>query len=221
MGVNNGNVFDKLMGDETLKEYYMAEEKYLTHHQHQLQNKLKKRKNMKSVKNSKGNSANADLSKAHISINDQGDEFKEEFSSGDEDHLDVYNNTRTGEQGEEVVLDGSGGVDLDHHNPSPFPFNTGKEPLFPLGMENGGTNTQSNRSDTAGKLAFNFRKCKWFDEVTAQDRAMARSYLRNELRSLKKKDVVVLTNHLKKLQRREKRRVEIEKGKRERNGNGK
>ena len=110
MGVNNGNVFDKLMGDETLKEYYIAEEKYLTHHQHQLLQNKKKRKNQKS----KG-ANNADKSKAHISINDQGDEFKEEFSSGDEDHLDVYNNTT--DEGEEVVLDG--GVDLDHHNHHP------------------------------------------------------------------------------------------------------
>ena len=58
---------------------------------------------------------------------------------------------------------------------------------------------------------------KWFDSVIVADRATAREYLGKELSNLRKKDALALTNHLRKLQRREKRKREIEKGRQ--NGN--
>ena len=50
--------------------------------------------------------------------------------------------------------------------------------------------------------------------MTAADRAEAREYLKKELIGLKRRDALMLTSHLRKLQRREKRRLEIEQGKR-------
>lgn len=78
-----------------------------------------------------------------------------------------------------------------------------QEPLYSI--------TDASGSATSGKIAFNYRKLKWFDAITAKDRADARAYLREQLRTLRKKDALLLTKQLKKMQRREKRKLELEK----------
>lgn len=78
-----------------------------------------------------------------------------------------------------------------------------QEPLYSI--------TDASGSATSGKIAFNYRKLKWFDSITAKDRADARAYLREELQTLRRKDALTLTKQLKKMQRREKRKLEIEK----------
>jgi len=122
-----------------------------------------------------------------LDMNSDGEEMQEDPSSGDEDLLDY------------IFDDDDKFDDTDDQSV--------REPLYTLGPE-GLTNQGSANS---GKLAFNFRKLRWFDSVTATDRAEAREYLRKELSSLKKRDAMTLTKHLRTLQRREKRRLEIEK----------
>ena len=130
-------------------------------------------------------------------VNSEGEleDWIEEDSSGDEDGLDyVEEDASVAGGGTDSIADGT-----DY-----------KEALYPDRLE---ATTQGNAGGTkACNIAFNFRKLKWFDAVTASDRAEARKYLRKELASLKKKDVMILTQHLKKLQRREKRKMEIEAG---------
>jgi len=130
-------------------------------------------------------------------LNSDGEEIKEESSSGDEDSLDVRFDDEDGVSTQK-------GTDEDdeeqHHG----------EKLYTLGPDTSAGQGASNSK----KLAFNMRKVKWFDGVTAQDRAVARQYLRKEFANLRKKDISLLTKHLKKMQRRDKRRVEIERGRR-------
>jgi len=127
-------------------------------------------------------------------LNSDGEEIKEESSSGDEDSLDVRFD-------DEDTQKGTDEDDEEQHH---------GEKLYPLGSDTSAGQGASNSK----KLAFNMRKVKWFDGVTAQDRATARQYLRKEFANLRKKDISLLTKHLKKMQRRDKRRVEIERGRR-------
>lgn len=131
-------------------------------------------------------------------LNSDGYEIQEDPSSGDEDSLDFVfdDDDKFGESTDEQPV---------------------REPLYTLGLEGTASNNQGQGSTSSSKMAFNFRKLKWFDAITASDRAEARSYLRKEMSSLKKRDAMILTKHLRKLQRREKRRLEIERG--QRNGN--
>jgi hypothetical protein len=99
--------------------------------------------------------------------------------------------------GDEDALDGQGYSDGEQED------DFVQEPLYSI--------TDASGSATSGKIAFNYRKLKWFDAITAKDRADARAYLRDELQTLRKKDALTLTKQLKKIQRREKRKLEIEK----------
>lgn len=122
--------------------------------------------------------------------NNQSEDIQADASSGDEDMLDISNfndDVSNGKNNDDEYSDANHG-----------------EQLYTLAPDSS--------APTSGKIAFNLRKLKWFDAVTASDRAKARQYLRQELFNMKKKDVVALTKHLKKLQRREKRRLEIERG---------
>ena len=125
-----------------------------------------------------------------LDLNSDGEEMQEDPSSGDEDLLDFnFSDEDDKDDGQSV-----------------------REPLYTLGPDGSANNNQGSAS--SGKLAFNFRKLKWFDAVTASDRAKAREYLKKEMAGLKKRDASMLAKHLIKLQRREKRRLEIEKGRR-------
>jgi len=127
-----------------------------------------------------------------LDTNSDGEEMQEDPSSGDEDLLDF------------IFDDDEKFDDMDDQSV--------REPLYTLGSEV--LTNQGQGSANSGKLAFNFRKLRWFDSINATDRAEARTYLRKELQSLKKRDAMRLTKHLRTLQRREKRRLEIEKGRR-------
>lgn len=119
-------------------------------------------------------------------MNEDGEECQEDPSSGDDDLLDFLFEEEKQNDDEQSLL----------------------EALYD------GAAAQGQGSAKSGMLAFNFRKIKWFDSVTAADRAEAREYLKKELVGLKKRDALMLTSHLRKLQRREKRRLEIEQGRR-------
>jgi hypothetical protein len=138
-----------------------------------------------------------------LDLNSDGEEMQEDPSSGDEDMLDFVfeDDMQLQMQMQEDKYETD-----DHYSV--------REQLYTLGPDGSGSGANNQGSATSGKLPFNFRKLKWFDAVTANDRAMARDYLKKEMRSLKKKDAMILTKHLMKLQRREKRRLEIEKGRR-------
>ena len=141
--------------------------------------------------------------KVEQSVNSEGEEIIEEDSSGDEDGLDPSVLEEESNSGGVIVGNAAG----ESHADSFYEY---KESLYPDGLE---ANTQANAGGAkASNIAFNFRKLKWFDAITASDRAEARKYLKSELATLKKKDVLILTQHLRKLQRREKRKMEIEAG---------
>jgi hypothetical protein len=129
-------------------------------------------------------------------LNSDGEEIQEDPSSGDNDELE-YLFEDEDDEGAEYGSDEC------------------PESLYICGTD---AVSDIRGSASSGKIAFNFRKVKWFDTVTATDRATARQYIKKEISTLKKRDVQALTNHLKKLQRREKRRIEIENGKRGRLG---
>ncbi len=133
-------------------------------------------------------------------LNSDGEEMQEDPSSGDNDDLDVVF--------DDEDLPNKGGDDNNSDADCP-------EPLYLVGTD---AVSDVRGSANSGKIAFNFRKVKWFDAITATDRATARQYVKKEISNMKKRDLKALTNHLKKAQRREKRRIEIEKGKRSRIG---
>lgn len=64
----------------------------------------------------------------------------------------------------------------------------------------------------SGRLPFNRRKLRFFDSATAADHAKARAYLLNEFKKCKKRDGLMLANHLRRMQRRERREIQLEKG---------
>ena len=129
-----------------------------------------------------------------LGMDSDGEEVQEDPSSGDEDLLDF------------IFDDDDKFDDLDDQSV--------REPLYTLGPEGSSKSNQGQGSANSGKLAFNFRKLRWIDSITATDRAEARQYLKKELSSLKKRDAMRLTKHLRALQRREKRRLDIERGRR-------
>jgi hypothetical protein len=133
-------------------------------------------------------------------LNSDGEEIQEDPSSGDNDELSFLFDDEDARS--------KGGDDNNSDRDC-------TEPLYLCGNE---AVSDVRGSANSGKIAFNFRKVKWFDAVTATDRATARKYLRKEIQSLKKRDIKALTNHLKKVQRREKRRMEMENGRRSRTG---
>lgn len=128
-------------------------------------------------------------------------ESDEEASSGDDDEL---NNLAA------LMKEDSPALDDEKK------YDTLNEPLFtPLGVENALTNSTGggmSGGGASGKLPFNRRKLRYFDSVTASDRIAARAYLTAETRRSKQREVALLSKRLKRLQRREKRRIKQEKG---------
>ncbi len=90
------------------------------------------------------------------------------------------------------------------------------EPLFtPIGADNALANSAGGAmmgSMGTGKLPFNRRKLRYFDSVTANDRTTAREYLTSETRRSKQREISLLAKHLKRAQRRERRRIKEERG---------
>ena len=179
--------FEKILGESGVAEYHHEEDKFLNHQHSILGTSSHKRGSIG------GGSTATDL-------NMDDDEVHEDPSSGDEDDLDfLFDEDEDGNPINNNSI---------NNNPSDKEC---LEPLYLCGTEAG---SEIRGSANSGKIAFNFRKLKWFDAVTATDRATARQYLKKEIAKMKKRDVKALTIHLKKLQKREKRRLEIEKGRR-------
>ena len=126
-------------------------------------------------------------------------ESDEEASSGDEDVLtDV----------EQLLKEDAPELDDEKKY-----VNLG-EPLFtPTGAENAlGNSAGGQGSGGTGKLPFNRRKLRYFDSVSALDRMAARKYLQVESRRSKQREVMLLSRHLKRMQRQERKRLKQERG---------
>jgi len=136
---------------------------------------------------------------------------EEEYSSGDEDDF------------EGSVLDdpnspGRGGQwsgPLESRCKEPFFIPTGPDAAS-MGLQGGQVPGMS-----AGKLPFNYRKLRYFDLVTASDRAVARQFLQQEINNAKKMRSKALSNHLRKVQKRERERMERESAGEDASGKGK
>ncbi|KAG7346274.1 hypothetical protein IV203_005342 [Nitzschia inconspicua] len=87
------------------------------------------------------------------------------------------------------------------------------EPLFtPIGAENLSNNVgvgggMAVDSVAVGKLPFNRRKLRYFDSISAQDTMTARKYLQQELQRSKKREILLLAQHLKCTQHKQRRQL--------------
>lgn len=130
-----------------------------------------------------------------------GGAAEEEYSSGDDDDFDVS------------IIDDEknlGGVSNPLHSSLD---SRSKEPFFiPTGADISSTGLQGGQVPgmASGKLPFNYRKVRYFDLITASDRAVARQFLRQEMNNAKKMRSKAFSNHLKKMQIRERERMEKE-----------
>ena len=124
---------------------------------------------------------------------DESDE--EEASSGDEDELLEIN---------ELFSMDAPPLDDDEK------YLALREPLFVSAdaayVNSHGAPMSSMGPGAPGKLPFNRRKLRFFDTVSATDRAIARAYLTKEFRKSKMRAAVLFTQHLRKVQREAKRR---------------
>lgn len=136
------------------------------------------------------------------STNAYDNDSEEEASSGDEDEMRPLN-------------------DMFSEDPPPLDdqdvYVNLREPLFvAAGAESALSNPNgapmSSMGRAHGRLPFNRRKIRYFDGVTADDTAFARAYLRKEMNRSKKREAVLLSRHLRKLQVEQRRRRRIERG---------
>jgi len=131
-----------------------------------------------------------------VSTNTFDAESDEEASSGDDDDLNDI---------EALLMENSPALDDEKK------YAKLEEPLFtPLRPEHSGGAAAG--PGGSGKLPFNRRKLRYFDSVTATDKMAAREYLKAELRKSKLREVSILSRHLKKTQRKERRRIKKERG---------
>ena len=130
-----------------------------------------------------------------------GGAAEEEYSSGDDDDFDA-----SIIDDEENIGGGSNPPhsSLDSHSKEPFFIPTGTD-ISSTGLQGGQVPGMS-----SGKIPFNYRKVRYFDLVTASDRAVARQFLRQEMNSAKKMRSKALSNHLQKVQIRERERMKNE-----------
>lgn len=130
-----------------------------------------------------------------------GVESDEEGSSGDEDELN---------ETEQLFLQESPALNDEEK------YLNLREPLFtPVGgLESNpnGAPMSSIGTGNSGKLPFNRRKLRYFDCITAGDRAAARLYMQQENKRAKKRAALVLSQHLRREQEKERRRVRRERG---------
>lgn len=142
-----------------------------------------------------------------LSTNTFDVESDEEASSGDEDELSTI---------DALLAPESPGLDFD----SDTKYGNLREPLFtPAGSEgsmsnpNGGPSMMSGMgSGASGKLPFNRRKIRYFDGITAPDRQAARSYLTQEADKSRRRSALLLTRHLRRMQKQERKKRRQQKG---------
>ena len=175
---------DKLMGPDVLEVYAAQEEEFLNSH-------------------SAAGAAN-NTPKNSSSYKVYEDESDEEASSGDDDDLSDL---------KELLL-----VDEAVVRPSDDEkkYATLMEPLFtPIGAENipnGAGGPMQVGGMGVGKLPFNRRKLRYFDSITARDTMIARTYLQQEMQRSKKREVLMLAQHLKRTQRQQRRQLKEKRG---------
>lgn len=142
--------------------------------------------------------------------NSDGEEVLEEPSSGDEDDLDLV----LDECDDAISSPLGGALPPGSGGENDGTTYTHREPLYtPVGTDQASVSQGGAvgvGSAASGKLPFNRRKVRWFDNITASDMGSARQYLRQEITNLKKRDGMILTKHLRKMQRRERRRILLE-----------
>eukprot|EP00522_Entomoneis_paludosa_P010500 CAMPEP_0172446782 /NCGR_PEP_ID=MMETSP1065-20121228/6290_1 /TAXON_ID=265537 /ORGANISM="Amphiprora paludosa, Strain CCMP125" /LENGTH=1196 /DNA_ID=CAMNT_0013197971 /DNA_START=183 /DNA_END=3773 /DNA_ORIENTATION=+ len=128
-----------------------------------------------------------------ISTNTFDVDSEEEASSGDEDDIGDFD-------------------DLFSEDPMPLlenMYSNLREPLYtPVGGESSLSNPNgapmtSGGTSVPGKLPFNRRKMRLFDLVTADEKKTAREYLQVELRRSKTRSSLMLSRHLRRVQREE------------------
>jgi len=114
-------------------------------------------------------------------------DLEDEFSSGDDDDFD-----KTIEQdGPNPAKKNKALHIINARNREPFFVPTGPD-ASSIGMQGGKVPGVG-----AGKLPFNYRKIRYFDAVSAADRAVARNFLRQEIHTANKSYSRALVNHLK------------------------
>jgi len=133
-----------------------------------------------------------------------GTTTEEEYSSGDDDDFDG-----SIMEDDDDAIPHLGALHHSHSNT----LDSRKEPYFiPTAADAASMGLQGGQVPgmTAGRLPFNYRKVRYFDSVTASDRAVARQFLQGELNNAKKLRSRALSNHLKKVRVRERERMERE-----------
>lgn len=130
-------------------------------------------------------------------------ESDEEASSGDDDDLADLEDVLGWEY--PATLSSAAGKCIEEK------YSSLREPLFTSPGSDPPNKGQAT-SGTAAKLPFHHRKIRLFDQVSSQDRATARVYLREQLRKGKKRDGKFVFLHLKQMQLQEKRRLQVERG---------
>ena len=133
-------------------------------------------------------------------------ESDEDVSSGDdEDLIDPR----------ELLIDRDGpqhnNIDVEKK------YATLMEPLFtPIGDESGMGNSingsMGGGAGGVGKLPFNRRKIRYFDSITAQDTMIVRAYLNKEMQRSKQREVMLLSKHLKRAQRKQRIQLKEKRG---------
>jgi hypothetical protein len=131
------------------------------------------------------------------------EESDEEASSGDDDELEDIDELFSEQP--------SSSADLQEK------YKSIREPLYVSAANdnayaNGTPMLSSMGPGAPGKLPFNRRKIRYFDSVTATDRAIARAYLTKEMKRSKQRAAHMLTRHLRKVQAEARRKKQIERG---------
>jgi hypothetical protein len=125
-------------------------------------------------------------------------ESDEEASSGDEDELNDI---------DDLLKEDAPALDDEKK------YANLREPLFtPIGSESSLSNSGGPMGGGTGKLPFNRRKVRFFDAMTATDRMAARAYLNQETRKSKRREALLLSRHLRRMQKKERRRIKQERG---------
>ena len=138
-----------------------------------------------------------------LSTNTFDAESDEEASSGDEDDLSNLDEILCWDQTHSSTS--TAGMNREEK------YASLREPLFTSPGSDPPNKGQAT-SGTAGKLPFHHRKIRLFDQVSSQQRTKARVYLKDNLRTRQRRDGRMLFINLKKMQSREKRRLQVERG---------
>jgi flagellar biosynthesis/type III secretory pathway chaperone len=125
-------------------------------------------------------------------------ESDEEASSGDEDDLNDL---------DELLKEDAPALDDEKK------YSNLREPLFtPIVGEGSGGGQMIGGGMGSGKLPFNRRKLRFFDTMNAPDTMTARAYLNKEMSRSKQRETLLLSKHLRRMQRQQRRRIKQERG---------